>query len=201
MRHPKFKMLLVSMLFAVALPILDGSAQSLQFGEIEDYRENADDDPETRLVKEKIRAAFTEVAIKTERFRTGEQSVQSLWDPQQRLTAALLEFHQEPARIVELLEKQVTLWKFVEQGSKERMEAGVARPDDLWQATYCSPTPSCSFYAPARNSKATPKNRLHFWCPAADVSGPEKQPIPVSGTRHSRRPCPVDGSCSRRQWS
>lgn len=100
------------------------------------YRENADDDLETKLQKEKIRAALMEIGPKRERVRNGQDNIFFLFAAQKRLVAAQLEFHKNPAKIISLLEKNVEIAKQVEDSRKRRAEAFVGRPDDYAQAIY-----------------------------------------------------------------
>ncbi len=102
----------------------------------DDYKEQADDDLETKLLKEKIRAAIRECGYKKRRISDGSAQVFVLFDAQQRLFAAQLEFHKEPKKIISLLEQQLAAHRKIEEDRKLRFENSVGRPDDYALATY-----------------------------------------------------------------
>ena len=102
----------------------------------DDYKEQADDDLETKLLKEKIRAAIRECGYKKRRISDGSAQVFVLFDAQQRLIAAQLEFHKKPKKIISLLEKHVEFSKKIEEDRKIRMQNGIGRPDEHAQAIY-----------------------------------------------------------------
>ena len=100
------------------------------------YRENANDDIETKLMKEKIRAAFMEIQPKKRRVLEGQDSVVFLFESQKRLIDALLEFHKEPAKVISFLELNVEIAKQMEAHKKLRYERGMGRLDDYAMAKY-----------------------------------------------------------------
>jgi hypothetical protein len=100
------------------------------------YQDNPNDDRETRLLKERIRAAMDETAAKTERVNGGQDQVFYLLDSQLRLAEAMLDFHKEPDKIISLLEQQITAHRKIEENRKLRYENGIGRPDDYALATY-----------------------------------------------------------------
>lgn len=102
----------------------------------EAYRENASDDLETNLMKEKIRAALMEVAEIQKRVEAGQDQVSFLFEAQKRLIDALLEFHDEQAIVISILEKNVEMAKRVEANRKRRADQGVGRMDEYAQSKY-----------------------------------------------------------------
>ncbi|MEQ1905810.1 MAG: hypothetical protein ABL888_16600 [Pirellulaceae bacterium] len=100
------------------------------------FREDASDDRETQLKKERIRSVMAELGPKEIRVLQGNEQVFGLLDAQKRLCTALLDFHNEPEKIISILEQQVKVTKKIETDRKTRLEQGVGRPDEFAGATY-----------------------------------------------------------------
>ncbi len=100
------------------------------------YRENANDDLETKLTKEKIRAALMEIGDKRKSVDSGQDQVIFLFETQKRLIAALLEFHKEPAIAISILETNLEMARQIETNRRLRAENGIGRPDEHAIAIY-----------------------------------------------------------------
>ncbi len=100
------------------------------------YQEDADDDRETQLKKERIRSVMAELGPKKTRVMLGQEQVCILLNCQQRLATALLDFHQEPNKIISILEQYVEVAKEIEADRKLRLASGLGPPDDSAQASY-----------------------------------------------------------------
>lgn len=100
------------------------------------YAADANDDAMTALMKEKVRAALMDVEPKRIRVAQGRDPLVILLSAETRLIDALLEYHSEPAKQIELLQYKVQNARQIEAEQKMRVEAGVSLPDDLATATY-----------------------------------------------------------------
>ncbi|MFT5302060.1 MAG: hypothetical protein ACI87E_002010 [Mariniblastus sp.] len=94
------------------------------------------DDMETKLLEERITSATDVVTPKRRRVASGQDSIFALLDSEQRLLEALLDFHKQPDKIIELMEQQVSSYASVEKNRELRFVAGVGRPDVLAVAKY-----------------------------------------------------------------
>ncbi|MGI9518422.1 MAG: hypothetical protein ACR2NP_15310 [Pirellulaceae bacterium] len=140
MRRKVGKHLLCVFVAATVMPLAFANGQDslriIEVGDIDAYQETADDDAETKLLKERVRAVLDAIDAKMQRVMNGEENVIFLLETQRRLVTALLDFHTEPEEIISILEKNVTLAKEIEANRKGRSEAGLSRPDDLAMAQY-----------------------------------------------------------------
>lgn len=101
-----------------------------------DYAADASDDAMSALMKEKVRAALMDVEPKRVRVAEGRDLLVILLSAETRLIDALLEYHSEPAKQIELLKYKIQNARQIEAEQKMRVEAGVTPPDDLATATY-----------------------------------------------------------------
>ena len=123
---------------ASALPTTTprGTARTNHASIDSEYAKNGDDDFETGLQKERIRAVSRERSYRKARFSEGQEQMSLVIDVQRRLTEALLDFHQEPEKIVEVLQQQLTFARQIEENRHLRAQAGMGRPADLAHAIW-----------------------------------------------------------------
>ena len=140
MRQKHGKYLLLVLVCAIAMPLALANGQDsfriIEVSEMDAYQETADDDAETKLLKERVRAVLGAIDAKLQRVMNGEENEIFFLETQRHLVTALLDFHTEPEKVISLLEKNVALAKAIEANRKERIEAGLSRPDDLAMAQY-----------------------------------------------------------------
>ena len=126
MRQKYAKHLLSVFVCAIAMPLAFANGQDafriIEVDEIDAYQETADDDAETKLLKERVRAVLGAIDAKLQRVMNGEENVLFFLETQRDLVTALLDFHTEPEKVISSLEKNVALAKAIEANRKERSE-------------------------------------------------------------------------------